>query len=53
MKNRWSLWKALKGKEMGLGWDHEKKTISASEEWQAKKIEVNLLINSTSTTLKL
>ena len=24
MRNRWSLWKALKGKETGLGWDHEK-----------------------------
>ena len=32
IRNRWSLWKALKGKEKGLGWDHEKGTISASEE---------------------
>lgn len=43
-ENRWSLWKALKGKEMRLGLDHEKKTISAREEWWAKKFEVSLLI---------
>ena len=24
MRNRWSLWKVLKGKETKLGWDHEK-----------------------------
>ncbi|KAL6569132.1 hypothetical protein OROHE_003413 [Orobanche hederae] len=42
MKNRWSLWKALKGKETGLGWDHEKGTISASEEWWKNKIEENI-----------
>uniref|UniRef100_A0A803MZC3 Transposase n=1 Tax=Chenopodium quinoa TaxID=63459 RepID=A0A803MZC3_CHEQI len=33
--------KALKGKETGLGWDHEKGTISASEEWWKNKIEEN------------
>ncbi|KAL2925738.1 L10-interacting MYB domain-containing protein [Bienertia sinuspersici] len=32
MRSRWSLWKALKEKETGLGRDHEKGTISASEE---------------------
>ncbi|KAK9013439.1 hypothetical protein V6N11_041447 [Hibiscus sabdariffa] len=42
LKNRWSLWKALKGKETGLGWDHEKGTISASEEWWNKKFEENI-----------
>ncbi|KAK8996767.1 hypothetical protein V6N11_020266 [Hibiscus sabdariffa] len=42
LKNRWSLWKALKGKETGLDWDHEKGTISASEEWWNKKIEENI-----------
>ena len=40
MRNRWSLCKALKGKEMGLGWDHVKGTIRASEKWWKKKIEV-------------
>ncbi|KAL2893159.1 L10-interacting MYB domain-containing protein [Bienertia sinuspersici] len=39
MRNRWSLWKALKGKENGLGWDHEKGTISASDEWWKKNEE--------------
>ncbi|WCJ29493.1 hypothetical protein M5689_011126 [Euphorbia peplus] len=41
MRTRWSLWRALKGKETGLGWDHEKGTISASEDWWKKKIEEN------------
>ena len=41
MKSRWSLWKSLKGKETGLGWDHELGTISASDEWWTKKIEVS------------
>lgn len=41
MRSRWSLWKDLKGKETGLGWDHEKGTISASEEWWSKQIEVS------------
>ena len=27
MKARWGLWKKLKGRETGLGWDHEKWTI--------------------------
>ena len=40
-KVRWALWKKLKGKETGLGWDHEKGTIAASDEWWLKKIEVS------------
>ncbi|KAL2931696.1 L10-interacting MYB domain-containing protein [Bienertia sinuspersici] len=46
MRSRWSLWKALKGKETGLGWDHEKGTISASEEWWQMKIEENTQFRS-------
>ncbi|XP_021715068.1 uncharacterized protein LOC110683039 [Chenopodium quinoa] len=42
MRSRWSLWKALKGEEMGLDWDHEKGTITASEDWWKKKIEENM-----------
>ncbi|XP_074293634.1 uncharacterized protein LOC141620737 [Silene latifolia] len=41
MKSRWSLWKQLKGTETGLGWDHEKGTISASDEWWNQKIQEN------------
>ena len=41
MRNRWSLWKSLKGKETGLGWDHEIGTISASDDWWKEKIEVS------------
>ena len=43
MKARWGLWKKLKGRETGLGWDHEKWTIAASDEWWAKKIEVSYI----------
>ncbi|KAL2892391.1 L10-interacting MYB domain-containing protein [Bienertia sinuspersici] len=46
MRSRWSLWKALKGKETGLGWDHEKGIISASEEWWQMKIEENTQFRS-------
>ncbi|KAL2897360.1 L10-interacting MYB domain-containing protein [Bienertia sinuspersici] len=46
MRSRWSLWKALKGKETGLGWDHEKGTISAGEEWWQMKIEENTQFRS-------
>lgn len=42
MRSRWSLWKALKGKEMGLSWDHEKGTISAGEDWWRRKIEEDI-----------
>jgi len=44
LKVRWALWKKLKGKETGLGWDHEKGTIAASDEWWMKKIEVSFRI---------
>ena len=42
LKIRWALWKKLKGKETSLGWDHEKGTITASDEWWLKKIEVKI-----------
>ncbi|CAA0817586.1 Unknown protein, partial [Striga hermonthica] len=32
MRTRWSMWKQLKGKETGLGWDHIKGTIDATDE---------------------
>ncbi|WCJ21028.1 hypothetical protein M5689_003218 [Euphorbia peplus] len=34
------IWKELIGKETGLGWDPQKKTIDASPEWWAEKIRV-------------
>ncbi|KAL2943512.1 L10-interacting MYB domain-containing protein [Bienertia sinuspersici] len=46
IRSRWSLWKALKGKETGLGWDREKGTISASKEWWQMKIEVIIDTNA-------
>lgn len=41
MRSRWRLWKQLKGKETELGWDHEKGTISATDEWWDLKIKEN------------
>ncbi|CAA0828292.1 Unknown protein [Striga hermonthica] len=41
MRTRWSLWKQLKDKETGLGWDHMKGTIDATDEWWALKIKEN------------
>ncbi|KAJ8433522.1 hypothetical protein Cgig2_006669 [Carnegiea gigantea] len=36
----WVRMNKLKGKETGLGWDHEKGNIAASDEWWLKKIEM-------------
>jgi len=44
LKVRWALWKKLKEKETGLGWDYEKGIIAASDEWWMKKIEVSFFI---------
>ena len=46
-RNRWDslkkecqLWAKLIGNDTGLGWDGEKKTIAASDEWWEAKIQV-------------
>ncbi|CAH9114363.1 unnamed protein product [Cuscuta epithymum] len=41
MRNRWTLWKQLKAKDTGLGWDHVTGTIDASSDWWALKIKEN------------
>ncbi|CAO2840980.1 unnamed protein product [Amaranthus hypochondriacus] len=41
MRLKWMLWKNLKSKETGLGWDHEKGTVNASDEWWSLKIQEN------------
>ncbi|WCJ24546.1 hypothetical protein M5689_006497 [Euphorbia peplus] len=41
MKLQWKLWRELKGKETGLGWDPIKGTIDASDEWWNEKIQEN------------
>ena len=46
MRPKWILWKQLKSKETGLGWDHEKGTVAASDEWWALKIKVSFLMLS-------
>lgn len=40
LKEQWKLWKDLKGKQTGLGWDHRLQTIDASEDWWREKIKV-------------
>ncbi|KAJ6795290.1 putative L10-interacting MYB domain-containing protein [Iris pallida] len=39
LKGDWKLWKQLKGKETDRPWDPVKKTIQASSEWWAKRLE--------------
>ena len=46
MRCRWSLWKQLKGREIGLGSDHDKGTISASDKWWDSKIQVSFFLCS-------
>ncbi|XP_062028601.1 L10-interacting MYB domain-containing protein-like [Rosa rugosa] len=41
LKDHWKLLKELMGKETGLGWDHRRQTIDASDEWWHIKIEKN------------
>ncbi|KAL3820189.1 hypothetical protein ACJIZ3_006094 [Penstemon smallii] len=48
LKNKWdslkkefSQWKSLTRGETGLGWDHEKGTVTATEEWWSRKIQAN------------
>lgn len=44
MKKYYNEWKSLKNSETGLGWDAEKGTIKASDEWWEKKIAVSALL---------
>ncbi|XP_062089578.1 L10-interacting MYB domain-containing protein-like [Humulus lupulus] len=39
LKNEWKLWKQLKGKETGLGWNIKKNTIDATEDWWNSKLQ--------------
>ncbi|RDY13356.1 L10-interacting MYB domain-containing protein, partial [Mucuna pruriens] len=39
LKKEWQLWTKLIGKDTGLGWDTEKKTINANDEWWETKIQ--------------
>ncbi|KAK9002469.1 hypothetical protein V6N11_025147 [Hibiscus sabdariffa] len=40
LKKEWKLWKKLKEKDTGLGWDHMKGTIDASEDWWESRLKV-------------
>ncbi|CAN6700150.1 unnamed protein product [Malus baccata var. baccata] len=41
LKEQWKLWKELKGKETGLGWNPKLNTVDASDEWWHNKIQIN------------
>ncbi|XP_057541302.1 uncharacterized protein LOC130819427 [Amaranthus tricolor] len=41
MMTDFTTWKNLIEKETGLGWDHEKQTIIAPDEWRTSKEKVN------------
>ncbi|XP_062089296.1 L10-interacting MYB domain-containing protein-like [Humulus lupulus] len=42
LKNEWKLWKQLKGKETGLGWNIKKNTIDATEDWWNSKLQFRI-----------
>lgn len=42
MKTDFTTWKNLIEKETGLGWDHEKQTIIAPDEWWTSKEKVKI-----------
>ncbi|XP_050222662.1 L10-interacting MYB domain-containing protein-like [Mercurialis annua] len=41
MKEQWKIWKELKGKSTGLGWNPFTGTVMASNEWWDEKIQEN------------
>lgn len=42
LRPKWTLWKQLKTKETGLGWNNDKGVVYASDEWWSIKIKVSL-----------
>ncbi|KAK8328205.1 hypothetical protein V6Z11_A11G235900 [Gossypium hirsutum] len=40
LKKEWRLWRELLKESTGIGWCPSKKTVDATEEWWAKKIQV-------------
>ncbi|KAK8999268.1 hypothetical protein V6N11_070444 [Hibiscus sabdariffa] len=40
LKKEWKLWKKLKEKDTGLGWNPIKGTVDASEEWWESRLKV-------------
>ncbi|MFQ6640007.1 hypothetical protein Gotur_014385 [Gossypium turneri] len=41
-ENEWRLWRELLKESTGIGWCPSKKTVDATEEWWAKKIQINV-----------
>ncbi|XP_059627483.1 L10-interacting MYB domain-containing protein-like [Cornus florida] len=40
-KSEWKIWYKLKREETGLGWDYEKDTVVASDDWWVNYLQVN------------
>ncbi|KAK2642878.1 hypothetical protein Ddye_024641 [Dipteronia dyeriana] len=45
VKKEWQLWDSLVRGETGLGWDMERQTIDASNEWWEAKLQVAFMID--------
>ncbi|XP_031373418.1 uncharacterized protein LOC116188293 isoform X2 [Punica granatum] len=41
LKGEWEKWKQLIDGETELGWDSQKKTVNATDEWWVRKIQLN------------
>jgi hypothetical protein len=41
IKKDWKIWKSLLGQENELGWDPNKQTVAASDDWWDEKIKVS------------
>ncbi|KAL3844290.1 hypothetical protein ACJIZ3_001693 [Penstemon smallii] len=41
LKKEWSQWKSLLRGETGLGWNQERGTVDATDEWWIRKIQAN------------
>ena len=42
LKKEWRLWRELLKESTGIGWCPSKKTVDATEEWWAEKIQVSV-----------
>lgn len=45
LRREFCKWEKLIGKETGLGWDYEKKTLAAPEEWWSERAKVLIFLN--------